>query len=55
MESAEDHMNHMATDILECPKCESEDLELAGIDYFEYASNERWFCKNCGHDFVHTQ
>jgi uncharacterized Zn finger protein len=52
-DSAIDDMNHMATDILECGKCDSENLELLGSH--EYEEQEftvlEWKCKECGHVF----
>ena len=48
-----ENMNRMATDILECPKCDCECLELTDADYDPVADvgTESWLCLKCGHSF----
>lgn len=53
--TAMDDLNRRATDYLECPKCDSENLELRGSECFlaEQSEKQYWRCEECGHDFVH--
>lgn len=55
IESHEDHMNRMATDILDCPKCESEDVHLCGCTFDEdsQSETEHFQCNHCDHLFDH--
>ena len=53
-ESYEDHMNRIATDILSCPTCQSEDLELLGTTYEKDtgAENAEFRCEDCDNVFI---
>ena len=52
-ENAMDNLNRIATDILECEKCDSESLEMLDVEHDEGADSVTftWKCKNCGHVF----
>ena len=52
-ETHEDHMNRMATDIIECPSCSGEDLEIRGIEYSKDDDSEisALRCNDCGTEF----
>ena len=50
-DSAMDHMNRMATDILECEKCESENLEMVDADSVTF----EFKCEDCGHAFKYCE
>jgi len=52
IETAEEQRNRIATDILTCPKCDSENIELLGSTYDEDDVESAEFqCNECKHVF----
>lgn len=49
-ESAMDNMNRLATDIIECPSCGSEEMEFTSLNMDEeiLEMTEVWKCSECG-------
>ena len=56
MNSYEDHMNEMATDILDCPECSSEDLTNTASSFDEETevTTDSCHCSECDHKFETT-
>lgn len=52
--TAMEDMNQKATDILECPECESEENYLLHKQTREEADGQElnWLCLDCGHTFT---
>lgn len=52
-ETPMDNLNRMAADILECEKCDSENLEITYTEHDEDSDSVTftWMCKSCGHVF----
>ena len=55
-ETAMDNLKRMATDILCCPVCMSEDLEEVGLEYDEVEDFITWHmrCRDCEKLFTDT-
>lgn len=49
-------MNHIATDIAECPGCLSENVGEIAIEYDDETQVTTWHmrCEDCGHKFEDT-
>ncbi len=53
-DTAMDNMNRIATDILECESCSSEDVTVTGSHYDDQIGSTATFflCTHCGHTFT---
>jgi DNA-directed RNA polymerase subunit M/transcription elongation factor TFIIS len=54
IETHEAYMNRVATDILSCPKCDSEELDWRGSEYDNVAEvkTDYYECRSCKKAFT---
>ena len=56
-DSCLEHMNRLATDVLDCPECSSESLEVIDVEHDEECSIETFHmsCDDCGKQFTFSR